>query len=270
MRPSSSISCGSFLRNGTLQRFRRVVGDEMKWTLIIVAFLTLAGCGGDGTGGGDTPTAGCSGSKDCPGGYCLQGECKYFAGPDASPEDGGLTDTEPGVDSIPGVDTLPGEDTPPAPDGPPGVPASDILVDPMAHMFTFVPGVSNPATTAVLIYNQGTGPLLINAIEWADGSSPEFSFMALPPMPATVYPYDHTAVSVIFQEKAPHIPADLVIKSNDPDSPEVVVHFTSQAKTGDLPCIQLQPSSINFGQVVRGDTKVLPFQIINCSTSTVL
>jgi len=122
----------------------------------------------------------------------------------------------------------------------------------------------------VLIYNQGTGPLKIDSIEWAGGSSPEFTFMALPPLPATVHSYKHTAVSVIFQEKAPHGPADLVIKSNDPDSPEVAVHFTSQAKTGELPCIQLQPSTLNFGQVIRGHTKTMPFQIINCSTTAVL
>lgn len=245
----------------------------MKRILIILALFALGACGSDGAGNagdGDTVAPECSKNEDCPGGYCFQGECKYFAGADTLPEDGGLTDTLAGVDTVPGEDLAPGADTPPAPDGPPGVPAADILVDPMEHMFTFVPGVVNPATTAVLIYNQGTGSLQIDEIKWADGSSPEFSFMALPPMPATVHPYEHTAVSVIFQEKAPHGPADLVIKSNDPDSPEVVVHFTSQAKTGELPCIQLQPGTLNFGQVVRGDTKTVPFQVINCSTSTVL
>ncbi len=232
----------------------------MKRILITLALLGITSCGGSAPGDGsvgDTAAAECSGNEDCSEGADTISE-------DSVPEDSVLEDTLPGVDSVPGVDT------PPAPDGPPGVPAADILVDPMEHMFTFVPGVPNPETTTVIIYNQGTGALKIDSIEWADGSSPEFTFMAKPPLPATVHPYDHTAVSVIFKEQAPHGPADLVIKSNDPDSPEVVVHFTSQAKTGDMPCIQLQPSTLNFGQVVRGTTKTLPFTVINCSTSTVL
>ena len=243
----------------------------MQRFLVVVSLAALVACGGSVTGDGDADALApeCSGNSDCPGGYCSDGVCKYFAGADTTLPDRDLEDAVPGADTG-GVDTTPGTDTPPAPDGPPRIPAADILVDPLDHMFTYVPGVTNPATTTVLIYNQGTGSLVIDSIAWAGDASPEFTFMALPPMPATIYPYEHTAVSVIFQEKAPHGPADLVISSNDPDSPEVVVHFTSQPKTGDLPCIQLQPSTLSFGQVVRGDTKTMPFSIINCSATTVL
>lgn len=171
--------------------------------------------------------------------------------------------TEP-LDVKETIDTTPEDTVPVDPAAP------DILVDPLAYTFTYVPGVVNPATTSVQICNQGTGTLKITGIQWADGSSPEFTFMALPPLPATVHPYDHTAVTVVFNEKAPHGPADLVITSNDSDSSEVLVHFNSQPIAEDQPCIQIQPSSLNFGQVERGDTKVLGFSIINCSSSSEL
>jgi hypothetical protein len=62
----------------------------------------------------------------------------------------------------------------------------------------------------------------------------------------------------------------LKIITNDPDEPVVYVQFSCEAKndTPTLePCIQLNPSSLNFGSVVRGDEKTLPFKIMNCGST---
>lgn len=39
---------------------------------------------------------------------------------------------------------------------------------------------------------------------------------------------------------------------------------------GDQPCIEFSPSTVDFGQVVRGDTKTLSVDLVNCSSSLAL
>jgi len=254
-----------------------------RWAAVIaVATAALAvspGCSSDKEGSGtedavEVTPAECFLDGDCPSGKCIDGQCVSLPGWDA-----GTDDTTGGPDTLAqdivvgsDAEDAPG-DVPPEPEvvqqqdgsGKPQGGQPDIMVDPLSYMFTYVPGVNNPEIKAVTIYNEGTGTLLINEIKWATGSSSEFTFMALPPLPAQLGAFQQTAVTVVFKEKSPHGPGKLLIASNDLDEPEVLVEFTSQSKVGDQPCIGLSPTILNFGQVVRGETKALPFTLSNCS-----
>jgi hypothetical protein len=251
----------------------------------LLAATAVSACGSE-PGGGSDPGA-CTTNADCPGGTCDDGQCVAFR----PQEDVIPADTAAPVDvkALPdgetqGPDDLkggPDGQEPPAPDaeetepedtgGPkPSGGDPDILVDPMSHVFTYLPGVYNPETKAVLIYNQGKGDLEITKIAWSQGSSAEYTFMALPPLPKKLPMYGQTSVTVVFQEQQPHGNATLEIHSNDPDSPVVLASFSSQSKTGDTACIQLMPSLLNFGKVVRGTSKTMSFDIVNCSSTVPL
>jgi len=248
-------------------------------TIIITAvsflLLLLAGCSSDaGSASGDV-TPGCTTDDECPSGYCDDGTCVSILSGDATLEDvisgtkdsGGTADTgrepEPDLGTAEDLPTSPPEDNVEEP--PTGEP--EISVDPLQHTFTYMPGVDNPQTKTVTIFNEGELSLNITKIEWKEYSSPEFTFMALPPLPKKLNPYEQTAVTVVFKEKSPHGPAYLLVHSDDPDEPVVETQFNSQSKTGDEPCIQILPGKLNFGQVVRGDKKSMEFQIVNCSSN---
>ncbi len=241
--------------------------------LLLTATCFLIGSGGCSSstnGPGDVADAPmCTMNSECESGECSDGKCVEFwidpdiSEPDVSLDGGGGED----IFQIPGEDTIQTEedsnDEPPPPGG-------SILVDPDSYTFTYLPGGSNAMTTEILIYNQGSGSLNISALYWKEGSSPEFTFMALPPLPKKLNPFEHTAVTVIFQEGPEHAGATLVVESDDPLNPISYVEFNSMSKVTDLACISLSPSTLNFGQVVRGESKVMDFQIINCSPDTLL
>ena len=236
--------------------------------------LLLASCGSESTGSPDVAEEPqCIADEECPGGNCDQGKCVTLVGndvllptPDGGSKDSGTVDVvTPSDDDVELPPTDAGGPTEEVLIPPEGAP--NILVDPLNHTFTYLPGVVNPQTKTVTIANDGNLSLVIEKMEWVANSSPEFKFMALPPMPKKLNPYQSTAVTVVFTEHSPHGPATLRIHSNDPDQGAVDVNFYSQSKTGDEPCIQVVPGSLNFGQVVRGDKKTLTFDVVNCSSN---
>lgn len=255
---------------------RRWTNTKFPAALALLLIVSLCGCSDEpGTGGNDVVGSSCRSDEDCPGGTCDEGACVTFLTGDAGLQDvvSGTKDigTAPGdAGEEPdgaqgGEDTAASETTETVPQPPEGEP--DISVDPLQHTFTYMPGVDNPQTKTVTIFNEGDLSLNITKIEWKEYSSSEFTFMALPPLPKKLNPYEQTAVTVIFKEHSPHGPAYLLIHSDDPDEPVVEAQFNSQSKTGDEPCIQVLPGKLNFGQVVRGDKKTMEFQIVNCSSN---
>ncbi|MBM4354480.1 MAG: choice-of-anchor D domain-containing protein [Deltaproteobacteria bacterium] len=244
---------------------------------LLLATLFAMACSDDPTGPqGPLDTLSCQGDEDCPSGSCVGGQCVSFTPSDVKEEADALQTDAP-------APTDQGDQGPGTPDVPPAEDAvlpeevkpqdvyvdtsvPDILVDPLKYTFSYLPGVQNPETKNVSIYNQGKGALVITKIEWAELSSPDFKFMALPPMPKKLNQYDQATVTVVFQDNK-HGPAVMRIHSNDPDTPVAEVQFNSQSKAEDQPCISITPSYLNFGQVVRGETKTLPFQIVNCSST---
>ncbi len=250
---------------------------DLKFLLASLGMMWLllgSGCGADSKGTPDAVTSGqCTVDDECPDGTCDEGQCVTLVShadvaeiPDGMGKDTGEADLyEPPVgDALePTEDTIaPPQDIVTPPTGEP-----NILVDPLTHTFTYLPGVDNPQTKTVTIANDGTMSLVIEKIEWVANSSPEFTLMAMPPLPKKLNPYQSTALTVIFKEKSPHGPATLRITSNDPDQGTVDINLYSQSKTGDEPCVQVMPGSLNFGQVVRGDVKTLAFDVVNCSSN---
>ena len=240
----------------------------------------LLSCGSESQDPGDQGPE-CTEDWQCASGSCTNGTCALFTGDDTitgDPQDLASKDGVPDndltspEDSVSGDEvkevTTPGdtsvEDVPTTKPGTPGT-DQDIGVYPSSYTFTYVPDVHNPTGTMIDIYNEGGAPLTIGKIYMKAGSSPEFTITALPPLPKTLAPFDQVAIMVMFQEKAPHTPAWLVIESNDPDEPAFEVELTSQSKMPAQPCIQVYPSALNFGQVERGQSKTMGFSITNCS-----
>jgi hypothetical protein len=222
----------------------------------------------------DVKKVSCVFDEECASGKCIDGEClAVIPSADVTAEPDALTETHGKDDALPQDTAQPLPDTSPPEDvtagdtggGKPLGGQPDIMVDPLSHTFTYVPGVYNPETKTVTVYNEGTGTLIIDQIAWKAGSSPEFTFMALPPLPKKLAAYEQAVLTVVFKEKSPHGKATLQISSNDADEGLVEVQFNSQSKVGDQPCIGLSPTSLNFGQVVRGESKALPFTLSNCS-----
>lgn len=242
---------------------------------VLIPLLVACGSQGSGDAGGKNGPS-CLFDDECPGGSCVDGKCFTFqTGDDLGGQEAG---TKPDADiladltSADAADVTQGSDQTVVPDVPRDVPPvgelkPEIMVDPEQHTFTYIPGANNPLTKTVTIYNQGKLSLNVTKIQWSSGSSPEFQLMALPPLPKKLNPYDQTALTVLFKEKNPHGPATLEIHSDDPLRPVVTVLFRGESKTGEEPCVQIQPSSLNFGQVVRGQSKTLPFKVVNCSST---
>lgn len=241
----------------------------------VLSALLAASCGGSSAGDptGEDGVKECYWDDDCAFGQCINQVCVITGDdPDVGTSDTG-SKPESDVTSDASESTLDSSAVAPdvasevIPEVVEEVPAADITVDPTQYMFTYLPGVYNPQTKVVNIYNEGKMSLTVTGISWRPGSSSEFTLMALPPLPKKLNPGEQTSVTVIFKEASPHGNATLVIASNDPDEPEVDVLFQGQSKTGDEPCGQVYPTALNFGQVVRGQTKTLGFEVRNCSST---
>lgn len=249
----------------------------MKRIALSSALLLLAACGSDSNGPTDEGPE-CTQDWQCSSNRCENGQCSLFVDQDTAvqpPEDATGKDLDQPQDVPEPNDVLTPPDTTPPQDTtqpedtgtvkPPIGNVGDIGVYPDSYLFTYIPQVVNPQGTLIDIYNEGGGPLTIGSIKFEAGSSPEFTISALPPLPKILDPYSHVSVMVVFKEKAPHGKAYLLIGSDDGDEPVVKVTLDSQAKVSAQPCIQISPSALNFGSVERGQTKTLPFTLINCS-----
>ncbi len=246
----------------------------------LLLVMPLLGCGSDPSNGSENLPE-CTEDWQCSSNKCENGICSLFVGEDSTtqpPEDGVAKDLGDDPDTTPLLDTVtppedtvtPPQDTTQPPDTtvkPPLGKVGDIGVYPTTYLFTYVPYVVNPQGTLIDIYNEGGAPLTLGSIKFQAGSSSEFTITALPPMPKIIDPYDHVSVMVAFKEKAPHGKGYLLIGSDDPDEPVVTGTLDSQSKVAAQPCIQINPSTLSFGAVERGQSKTLPFKLINCSDS---
>lgn len=187
------------------------------------------------------------------------------AGDEGNQPDLWVPTPDPGNNPDPGTAPDPG----PAIDAP--NPSGDpvIVVDPAEYTFSYISPVTQVLTKQVNIYNQGMGQLEVTSIKWATGSSPDFSIVMIPPLPKKLNPGASFFVSVRFQDIGGGI-GTLEIESNDPQTPLTTAVFDSYLKatieTPD-PCAEMNPSQLNFGNVVRGTSKVMQATLKNCSTA---
>jgi hypothetical protein len=176
-----------------------------------------------------------------------------------------------------GTDTAGAPDTVMAPDL--GAPPPDsqvtnptglhpnIVVDPMEYTFSYISPLPEPLQRQIIIANSGKTDLVISNIEMVSGSSPNFIIIAKPPLPKVLHSGESSFTIVVFKEVSGTGTATLRISSNDPESPEVDVALSSYLKGGSPqpePCVGLQPNSLNFGNVVRGQSKTMTAYLSNC------
>jgi len=150
---------------------------------------------------------------------------------------------------------------------PPPVGPGKILVDPQSYQFSYVSPQESLLTKQIAIYNSGSGPLVITGVSMKEGSSPEFGLIGVPPPNYKLNPGKSTlAIARFLDSPQQEGEATVVIESNDPENPSAEVLLTSFLKASlPVPCAQLTPSALGFGDVVRGDTKVLIAELKNCS-----
>ncbi len=254
------------------------------WFTVAVA-LALGACSDAGTGGvgapidGGTGTAGDgfvfpdTGAGPQDGAATPDGASTPDAAGDdgaatpdaaATPDTAGPQDAATAPDTGGGQDTGAGQDT--AQTNPTGEP--QIAVQPTNYTFSYVAPITTILSKQITVMNVGTGPLTITKIQFAPGSSQDFTFLWQPPaVPKVIQPSKSIILNIRFQDVEGGT-ATLQIESDDPTTPLVEVTLASYLKaTVDTPdpCGGLQPSKLNFGQVQRGDTKVLQATLKNCS-----
>jgi hypothetical protein len=199
------------------------------------------------------------------------------ADPGAGVDGAGTPD--PGPASDPGAG--PGDTGATTPD--PGAAAGDlggssgggvpkIAVDPEHYTFSYIAPVTTTLVKQVNIYNIGNGPLTVKSIQWASGSSPDFTMSLVPPPNKVLAPGKSVFVNVIFDDLIGGT-ATLNIESTDPDAPLVTVEFDSYLKATSAqpePCGTIEPSALNFGSVQRGQSKTLQAVLKNCGSQDAL
>ena len=247
-----------------------------------VACLTLAGAGCSDSDPGSAGTADAAiGGSDvafAPSGDVAAGTdsaANPETGPplDSSTPDLGTASPDVAAPDTPSGDSAQPDASQPPPDtGPVASGKPSILVDPESHTFSYISPLPAPLTKQVNIYNAGDGPLHLTKLAFVPGSSQDYGFVLLPPLPKTIQPGKTTLVQVRFQE-IDGGQGTLVVESNDANRPHIEIPFTSYKKAETAtpePCGGLNPASLNFGSVVRGHSKVLKATLTNCGQTAPL
>jgi hypothetical protein len=142
--------------------------------------------------------------------------------------------------------------------------APQLAVSPASLDFGTVT-VGQSATRTLTISNGGAAPLSAT-LTLGPGSSAGFSFT---PATATVAAGGSQAVTVTYAPAAAGAASgSIVIASNDPANPSVSVGLTATASAVTAPAIALDPTSIDFGQVIVGQTGQRTVAIRNQGTAT--
>ncbi len=157
----------------------------------------------------------------------------------------------------------------PAPSG-----SGDIEVSPAEGLwFSYMPGTGVAIAQGLLIANAGEGDLEVRSVILAAGA-PDFQLTVQPTWPLLLHQGEMERIEVTFQEISP-LPRQglLVLRTNDPDEAEVRVDLVPQPKGPTAepePCIQITPSVLNFGSVVRGTAVERSFTIRSCGDATLV
>jgi len=146
--------------------------------------------------------------------------------------------------------------------GPSSVSAPDIDVTPTSLAFGNVVVGQSP-TQSLTMRNTGNAPLTVAGFT---SNNPRFSVVA-PAVPLTVAPNGQQPVTVRFSPTtAGPQTGVLSIASNDPDEPTVPIQLQG---LGIAPDINVVPTSLDFGSVIRGQSRDLTLTVSNIG-STVL
>ncbi len=142
-----------------------------------------------------------------------------------------------------------------------------IQVSPTNLNFSYQPGGS-PQTQQVYVGNVGDAPLtLYNVLAVQQGNN--FAVGSIT-TPQDIQPQQNIAIPVTFTPGNPQYDsAHIVIQSSDPWDAEVQVPVSAASKGQDpmTPCINVTPTTLDYGHMTRGNEATKTFQISNCGES---
>jgi hypothetical protein len=118
-------------------------------------------------------------------------------------------------------------------------------------------------TIAMQIFNNGTGDLIVNDIGFQGPDASEFSLDPVPELPVVIPAGAHVEFTLhLLTDGSPGtIDAEIVIASNDPDDPVVIVPITAEAGAPDINVAIANSGA--FGNVCVGDHADLDLTVYN-------
>ena len=130
-----------------------------------------------------------------------------------------------------------------------------------------MPGVALAVSRNVIISSSGDGPVVVYGIDLSETTSADFILLDLPSFPATLHPGDMLDFDVQFEEVSANPPEGLLrIYSNVVGQSLTTLRLVPQPK-GETPqpCIIVNPTSLDFGTIERGQTATRQVEITSCS-----
>ena len=143
-------------------------------------------------------------------------------------------------------------------------------VNDVMYMAAYNNGVGQPELRAVDLETGATtlvGPLGVAQMGWAGAPATGANFLVVTPESGTVEAGGSVDISVVADATELNggtYEAALVITTNDPENPELVVDVTVNV-TG-APGITIEPGSIDFGDVIDGNEATQEVEITNSGT----
>ena len=133
------------------------------------------------------------------------------------------------------------------------------------------------AKRKVTLYNEGSAPLEVSAVEITDDALSEFSIdpamtippCSIPPVAMNIDPANLVDFNVRFQNKGPSgqvATATLHIHSADAGTPDFKVLLVAHRADGTTCKIDMIPQPLNFGLLGYGKSKLLPLLVKNSGT----
>lgn len=143
-----------------------------------------------------------------------------------------------------------------------------IAVNPdMLHFDTVITG--QPNILSIFVKNKGTSDLEVTGWEFSSGTSNDYSFVT-EPVSTIIAPNDSFKIEVKYLTHDTGIDTgSLVIMSDDPDNPIFSLPINGIGKTL-IPQILAQPDSINFQDVILGQTVTIEIRIVNTGSSDLI
>ncbi len=138
-----------------------------------------------------------------------------------------------------------------------------VQVSPPAIQFSFQPGDPNPTRT-VIVGSVGQSNLEVREVLLIQQGA-AFT-VAHDTLPLDLRPQTTTNLDITLDTMTPGAPdGRLLIRTNDPFTPEVEVPIRASSKDASTDaCINVAPTSLNFGTVQRGQMVMQNFTITNC------
>ncbi|MFO0749769.1 MAG: choice-of-anchor D domain-containing protein [Myxococcota bacterium] len=141
-----------------------------------------------------------------------------------------------------------------------------LFVDPTHYTFSYIAPLAASMTKQLTLFNTGSAPLDITAIEWAPGSSADFDIVLIPALPKRLAPGKDALLTVRFRDIEGGV-GTLRITSTDPVNPVTTLTFDSYLKATSAtpePCVALVPNRLDFGTLQRGQQLTKSATLSNC------